>query len=486
MKLSIGLFIKVFYFVISPLILISYLLEPWTDDIRIYLGAAKVTALTSGFPLSLDAVWESRFVGHRFLYYILNLVTPFSGWLYSIWMKALVAIVTFIILYYFSKRVSDKMQISFHYPFILGILGLFAINNFIIFSAEYFSVVIAMLMLTLLLDDREWCQRLSGLLVLPLLILKGLPVMLVLIVILAIAMLVPDYKDRLMESILSLPLVFVSLLVIILYFPHFISDIFLITKLAHLTMLDPLLVIQYFFKYGIGVIGFVPLILIGAFMLFMIVATFEKDHDYEFKRHVRDFGLLLAMWLVAAVYVLFLSEFFYYHYYLMLIPAILTICYFLRLYDNHQSAFMVIVISVLIIFAAVVSGWSWGLSFKGYAHWSERDAIAADILSRYDLLDQPTTLFLDYGSAAYYFPTKSECRYVGALPYLRHTKDWDLRGTSEYWEMNNCSLNYTGKYIITENWFDWNSSILYEMTDKLNKEYTKVYSNNWDIYQRKV
>jgi hypothetical protein len=474
MDLPKNLFIRIFYFVISPLLVLSYCLEAWTGDIRIYLGAAKVAALTPGFPMTLDTVWESRFVGHRFLYYVLNLIDPFTGWLYSIWMKFVVAIVMIVILYYFSKRVSERMHISFHYPFILGYLGLFAVNNAIIFSAESHSVVIAMLMVVLLLDDRPWVCGLSGLLVFPLIVMKGLPVLLVPIVMLVVVMLVPDYKARFYSASVGLPVVGAALLATVLYFPHFISDIFLLTRLGHLTHLGPIEIIGSFFNWGAGVIGFAPLIIVSVCVSFILLSIVTKEH-------LRDLKLLLAMWLVAALYVLIISEFYYYHYFLMLIPSILTICYFLKIYPYYKEAFVAIVIMVLVIFAGVVSGWSWGLAFNGYTHWAEREASASDISARFDIVAQPVTLYLNEGDAAYYFPTRSACRYVGSLPPV-----WNMSGTNEYWEMRNCSLEYTGKYVIVfPLWVDLNVTTPTELSDKINTEYTKVYSNYWDIYQRK-
>ena len=217
MDLPKDLFLKVFYYLIGPLLVLSYLLEPFTSDVRIYLGAAKVTALTPGFPMTLDSVWESRFVGHRFLYYVMNILDPFTGWMYSIWMKLVVALITIVISYYFSKRISERMDISFHYPFIIGFLGLFAINNFVIFSSEYFTVVIAMVMLVLALDDRPWVCGLSGLLIYPLLVMKGLTVLLVPIVMISVVMLAPrDYKARFYSAAVSIPIVAAALLATVL------------------------------------------------------------------------------------------------------------------------------------------------------------------------------------------------------------------------------------------------------------------------------
>jgi hypothetical protein len=66
--------------------------------------------------------------------------------------------------------------------------------------------------------------------------------------------------------------------------------------------------------------------------------------------------------------------------------------------------------------------------------------------------------------------------------------DWSMKNTSEYWEMKDCALNYTGKYIILDPvWFNLIVDTHSEMADKLDDEYTRVYASNyWDIYQRKI
>jgi hypothetical protein len=474
-------FLNILYFIICPLVFISYLFEQLTSDVLIYLGTAKVAAITGGFPMNLDTVWELKYVGHRLLYYILNILSPFEDPVYSIWIKLLVAIPTLLILYYFSKRISERMELPFHYPFIIGFFGLFTVNRFVILSSESISISIGMLFVILLLDEREWIWFLSGLLILPLITMKGLPVLIVPIVALLIMMLVRDYKPRFYTALCSVPIVISSLIIISGYFPHFISDIFLSTKLARISYLHPLINIEYFFKYGLGVIGFIPVVVIGGFVLFLVLSIANREH-------FRTIKLLLLMWGISAVYVLIISEFFYYHYYLMLVPAILTICYFLKFYKHHKYAFAILVVAVLIIFCGVVSEWSVGLEGRGYVYQSARQASVTAILSKYDILNQSTTLYLDAGGVMpYYFPTKSASRYVGSLPMQRHMPDWNMSKLPEYWENLNQSLNYTGKYVIVEP-YSFNLTVYThsKIANKLNTEYTKVYSNGWDIYQRNM
>ena len=471
-------FRKLFYWVIAPLLLLSWLLEPFTQDVRIYLGAAKVTLLTPGFPMSLDTVWESRFVGHRFLYYCLEAINPFEGLVAQVWIKGIVAVVMIAVIYYFSKRVAVKWSVHFDYVFIVTFVGWFAVNTFMIFAAEAHSVIIGLLMIALLLDDRPILNGLAGLLTLPLMILKGLPILLVPIAILTVMLICPaDWQRRIVAATCALPIAIAAWFSLAWYYPHFISDIFLNTRMAHIGFLSYQDIGTYFFKYGLGVVGFMPVIVIGLFVTFLLLSVLRREH-------LKEFGFLLLMWVVAAVYVLVISEFFYYHYMLMLVPAILTVMYFLKLYEHHQATLAILVAVILIIYCAVVASWSLGLAGKAYVTNQDRADLVRLILSEYpDLLTQPATLYLDDGLVAYYLPTQSACRYVGALPIQRNRPNWDMTATKEYSELMGCALNYTGKYVIVnDQWM--NLSYHTSLKLKLDSEYNMTSEHYWSVYSR--
>jgi len=486
-----SLFLKCLYFLISPIVLILYILEPFSGDVMIYFGAAKVTALTNGFPMTLDSVWEVKLIGHRFLYYLLNLIaTPFHGWAYSIFVKLIVSIITIVILYYFSKQLSTRLQIRFEYPFIIGFLGLFAVNNYIIFSGEATSVIISMLMFAMLLDDHKWIQIASGLLVVPLLTLKGLPVLLVLIIMLSTMMLTNDYWERFKRAILSLPIVVISIFILMWYFPHFISDIFLSRVLNPAITQDILQIVFNFWYHGISMIGMAPIIVFGACSLLLLLSVVVKEQ-------MRNIGLLLLMWGISSAYVMYIAQFFYIHYYLMVIPAIFTLCYFLKLYDHHQSVFILIVVTVIILNVTIISGGSLVMAFSEYKTADERQILVDNITENTDILSQPTTLYLDDGSLSYYFPTPSACRYVGSVPYERNSLTQNITFSKEYWENRNCTLAYTGKYIlVNRNFFNFSAPPLKEISTKIKNEYAMIYTFDeknqldirwwWNIYERKT
>jgi hypothetical protein len=241
---------------------------------------------------------------------------------------------------------------------------------------------------------------------------------------------------------------------------------------------------------GIGMIGMVPVIILGACSMFLLMSVVMRDQ-------MRDLMLLISMWLVASLYVVVIGEFWYYHYCLMIIPAVLTTCYFLKLYEKHRQAFVLIIVTVLILFSTIIAGWSPGMGMSVYHQSIGRDLVVSNLTNTTDLLQQPSTLYLDEGQSSYYFPTLSACRYVSPQPYRRDMPDWDLKSRPEYWDTRSCILNYTGKYLIVNpDWFNLNVSTHQEVADKISAEYTLAYpnifhekiplgNNSWDIYQRR-
>jgi hypothetical protein len=139
------------------------------------------------------------------------------------------------------------------------------------------------------------------------------------------------------------------------------------------------------------------------------------------------------------------------------------------------------------------------MDFTQFKMTDQRNQILDNVTQHTDMISQPTTLYLDSGSFAYLIPTRSACRFVGALPYQRDVPNWSMKNTPEYWEDRNCSLAYTGKYIVVApHWFDLNVSTHQEIADKINTEYFKIQNFSgtysvggitewyWEIYQRKV
>jgi hypothetical protein len=69
------------------------------------------------------------------------------------------------------------------------------------------------------------------------------------------------------------------------------------------------------------------------------------------------------------------------------------------------------------------------------------------------------------------------------LPIQRNKPKWDMTATKEYWELLNCSLDYTGKYVIVyDPWF--NLSYHTALKFKLDTEYNMTAVHYWNVYSR--
>jgi hypothetical protein len=118
--------------------------------------------------------------------------------------------------------------------------------------------------------------------------------------------------------------------------------------------------------------------------------------------------------------------------------------------------------------------------------WTDENRHAAEAKALFDIEDQPSTLYLDTGTAAYFFHTNTSCRYTGVLPVQRHRPEWNTTNLRAYADLYDCIMDYDGKYIIGMDW--WFGRGLPEREEiyrKIDNEYTLVYNASWDIYQRK-
>jgi len=100
-------------------------------------------------------------------------------------------------------------------------------------------------------------------------------------------------------------------------------------------------------------------------------------------------------------------------------------------------------------------------------------------------------LYLDPGDAVYYFHSNSSCHYITPMPVERNKPGWDLTYLPQYKETYSCIVEYQGKYIISDiknksQYFG--AGILNNKTimDMIERNYTKVESQSWDIYQKKI
>ena len=482
--------------VVPPLVLVSFLVEALSVDVRFYLGLERVAAKVGTFPTNLDTVWEVKPVGNRFIFYVLDqFASPwFGSGLYEIIVKIIPAIIALAILWWFARMVARKWGVPFRYPFLIAFLGIFAIGNFVILEPEWTAVVLILLMTALLLLDRRWPWWIAGFLVAPLLLLKGITVLMAPLPLIAYFLVTGrGYRDaiqHLPETLEGLAAgALLTILAWLTIFPHMVQDFLLSAAISKVGYMDIFRRLDIFGYFTFGLVGFVPIILVGAMVGFLGCC-------YALPKDRRDLGLLVLLWLVPTAMVFIQSEFFYYHYYPMVFAAVFTSLWALKKVPRPDLWFTAIMIVTVALWAVLVTGWSPALHGTPWAFWADRTAGADAINARFNLSGQPEILYLDEGGGPWFFGTPSACRYVTPLPIQRSLPDWNISTAPGYWDEWNCIMNYQGEFIFSDNnWMRWNISNRAPLKAKIDAGYDLVWNSSegkptaWlgeDVYRRKA
>jgi hypothetical protein len=467
----------ILYFLVCPFVLISYLLEPFTGDVKIYLGTALQTDKLGG----IDQAWEIKPPGNRILFYLLSKI-PGEALQYQILCKAIVAIVAIAIIYYFAKNVSKRMDIEHDAVFILSFLAFFAISDYVMLEVEWFCVLIMMLMMGLYLSDNEDLMFLAGVVVLPLFLMKGISILFAGTVFALVFFITKrrfTFRGE-MPFILGCVVAGFGFVVLQLtLFPHMIQDMLLSSAISHVTLFNPILRIFNFVYFVSLGYWFIPVLAIG-FTTFLVV------YYHDALNNTRQFLWLALAWLFPCIMIFAQGEMFQYHFAPMIVPSIITILYFIKQPYTWGNTFYSAVALMLLLWVVFAVGWGAVVSGYHYAYWEQRDSEALAVDSELNLSGQSHLLYLDPGDAIWYFRSTSASRYTCALPVQRDSDVWDMKGYPAYSENYNDIMNYSGKYIVSTPWFFQNMTTDKErIVMKMKSEYVEKYNGTWQIWGRK-
>ncbi len=459
-------------------VMVSFMLESLVGNSRIYLGTERLAAAAGTFPANLDTVWEIKPVGNRLIFYVLDrIANPWWGtFTYEVVVKVIPALVLILIIWYFARMVARKWGLPFEYPYMLAFLGIFAVGNFVILEPEWTAVGVVLLMTALLLEEREWAWWTAGLLVAPLLLLKGITLLMAPLPFIAY-LLVTRQRIR---GVLWPALDFVAgvvgaailtVLAWVTLFPHMVPD-FLISAAIGKVAYDPILRrLELLTYYGFGLVGFMPLIVIGLVVGVMACC-------YAGPRDRRDLGLLLALWAIPVAIVLIQSEYFYYHFAPMIFAAIFTVLWALKKVPKPDRWFLGVVVTVLVLWALLVAGWSPALHGTPWAYWKDRTNGAEAIDALYNLSGQPELLYLDAGDGPWLFGAPSACRFVTPLPVQRNLPEWNITAVPGYRDTWDCIVNYQGDYILSNDpWWRWNVTTHAPLKEIIDARYVHVWNS---------
>lgn len=458
-------------FIVLLPVSISFILNPLTNDARVYNGLAKITDYFGQFPMNVDLVWEVKPIGNRMLYYILykitSFFTTFQTYEYEILFKVISALIVLIICYYFSTKINKK------YIFLLTAMAFLTPLNFITMQPDWWACLFAFLSLSLFMTDKKSNWYLSGALVTIIFLFKGSTLFLVFPVACALYLLKPNWFDRLKFGACG-SILFLCFIVFSNLFKNMIPDMLLSAKIAHVGAMDLVTMTSHFIINALTIWIYIPAFIVGVFAAYFLYVKYIKEKEFK------SIVVLILMWMTASISTFIQSEYFLYQYVPILFAGVITII----LLSDHAIKYSIFIMFLIFV---VFSGY-WGMGMiveKNF--YGDQFKMVDNIKNNFpDITTQENILYLDSGVAPYYFPSNTSCRFVQPLPFQRNTQVWKTSDTEQYKELYNCIMVYNGKYIIEDNseWFHQNTTDSKVMWNKINSEYEKVWEDNWKIYRR--
>ena len=459
-------------FIVLLPVTISFILNPLTNDARIYQALAKITDYFGAFPQNIDLTYEVKPIGNRFMNYFLykatSFFTTFQSLEYETLFKIFAAVIVLLICYYFSRKVDKK------YIFLITAMAFLTPLNFVTLQPDWWASLFAFLALSLFLTEKQSNHYLAGAIITVIFLFKGATIFLVIPIACALYFFKKDYFKRLLLGGAGSV---VSLLAILFcgYFPNIIPDMLLSPRIARVGLLDIPTMILAFTYNMVNLWFYIPVMVSGFVCAYWVYNRYMKNKEGM------NAVMFILMWIGAAMGAFIQSEFFIYMYVALILPAIITII----LYGEHDI--IKYAIAVTFIFFIICSSY-WGVGMRVerdfYGNQWEKANIVKEQIP--DLIHQDTILYIDSGVAPYYFPSNSSCRYVQPMPFQRNNLKWNLTDAYQYQEEYVCIMNYTGKYIIEDNgpWFKEDTPDMKVVRNKLNTEYDLISTDSWSIYRR--
>lgn len=469
------------YYLVLPFAAISFVLTPLTNDTRIFIGAAAIADNYYPLPYGWDAAYEVKPIMNRIVNWILykaaNTVVPMASNHYTEfgWIVKLTALIILIACVWYVSR-----KISFPYAFPFLFLSFVCMANFGILMSEWFAVMFSLVAVAMCTEGKVHYTFGAGVLMVCVGLLKSITSLMLIPVVCAVWLLNKKLDTyHLLTGCVVASCVFGMLCLTV--WPYSIGDMLMSRLVAHVGMYDYTTILSWFWLTQDGrgfpqtMVYHLPIILIGIIAAIPVVAKYHDDY--------KKMGMFAAMWLIPIGIVLVQSEFIIYHYIVLVFPAIISVVLF-----RNQKFIVAAIIGLLISFILVNCMFG-SFTVYEYTFWEQKEQNADSILELKDIALQPSLLYLDPGDAPYYFHANSSCHYITPMPVERNKPGWDLTYLPQYTETYNCIVTYQGKYIISDlkdkkQYFG--EGILKNKTimDMIERNYTKIDSQSWDIYKK--
>jgi hypothetical protein len=350
--------------------------------------------------------------------------------------------------------------------FPLSAFLLLSTSNFIVGQAEWWAVLFSLLAIALFLADSKYLWCLGGVVVTLIFAFKGITILLIVPIIVALYLYRDDWFKRLLYgAVLSV----VSLFVLIVVFPHMISDMLLSAYIARVGLYTADNLLGAGLLNGVGSLYLIPGILAGLLAIPWIL----KQPRYKTLA-------IIGMWITCFAIICIQSEFFVTHYIVLLLPIIITLPLL-----KKETLYPMVLISA-IIFLLISANWGFIMRVEN-DFWVMQTQYHSRMLAAVpDLTSQNSVLYLNSGNAPYYIGANSSCRYSTPLPFQRNSPTWNITRLPEYQDQFSCMMAYSGKYIVMDAspWLGNDTPDNQAVWNKINTDYTKVWSMGWDVYER--
>ena len=484
-------FDRFLYFLAFPIVAIGSILSPLTNDVRIFYGVEYLCwKYLPDFPSNINYFWEIKPIGSHIASYYLVVLTnafiPFTNhFAQEVFIKTFAVLLAIVACDYFNRNV-----LKIRYGFLLSFFGIFCGLNLNILQLEWWAVIFSMFSCALFMSGTKWHSYIAGSLLIWVLLFKGTTGCLIISAI-CVVMILQRNIDWIRGAVGYVVTGLAFYVASQTIWPTLISDIMISPVLSHVgeyDMFGQVYVTAVAMTISMSI--YIPVIGLG---LVYGAAWLNK--------HRNDPRALwfIGMWLVPLIVVWIQSESFGYQYYVFVLPAIVS----LVLYEKEtpvdrpgkklkrENLVAATVVILFVLYCALYSPISkYGNEERqmNNVFWED----AGKINARFDLENQ-TVLYLDTGSAPYYFAGNSSCRYVAPLVVQRANPNRTIvRVLPQYWDQYNCMMNYNGKYIIADgvigprdSWFGNDTREKRIFISKIENEYTPIHSGAWQIYQRK-
>ena len=311
-------FQKLFYYLMFPIISISYILTPLTNDARIYLGVEYIADKFYPYPYGWDIAWEIKPMANRLMawvmYKIASSVVPFeNAVLFGAVVKLIALCIITAVIWYFAKTVGGR------WTFPLTFIAFTCIGNFVILQAEYWALIWSLLAIALLLHDNENYHALAGALFIVIALFKGITGLLCIPILCAVLLLKPGVRLYLADLFFGFCGALGTFLLLCLTVWHYaLPDMLMSAQVARVGEFPYWMYFMSLIAYLFSAVFYIPLVSVGC--LAGLVYILRKGYT-----DIRTALLCLLMWVVPFAIIYIQGEFFVYHYVVLTLPTLITL-----------------------------------------------------------------------------------------------------------------------------------------------------------------